>query len=134
MLTFYPQLSLVRDALKGSGARVFLVGGAVRDYYLNRRGTDFDFAVDGNAIALSRKLARRIKGAFVLLDRDHGSARVVKKMDGVVWTFDFTDWRGAGIQKDLGLRDFTINALAVDILGKDADARPSWKSKDPGRI
>ncbi len=79
-LTFYPQLSLVRDALKGSRRRVFLVGGALRDYYLNRRGTDFDFAVDQGAIALARQFARRIKGAFVLLDREHGSARVVKKI------------------------------------------------------
>jgi len=122
LLTFYPQLSLIRDAFKGSHARVFLVGGALRDYYLNRRGTDFDFAVDGGSIALSRRLARRLHGTFVLLDRGHGSARVVKKMDGVVWTFDLTDWRGTSIQKDLALRDFTINALAMDILGEDTDA------------
>jgi poly(A) polymerase len=120
--TFYPQLSLVRDALRGSQRRVFLVGGAVRDYFLDRRGTDFDFAVDGGAISLSRNFARRIKGAFVLLDRATGCARVVKKKDGSVWIFDFTDWRQATIQKDLGLRDFTINALAVDILGEDPAA------------
>ena len=113
--TFYPQLSLVRDALKGSHARVFLVGGALRDYYLNRRGTDLDFAVDGKAIALSRRLARCLGGTFVLLDREHNCARVVKKTGGVIWTFDLTDWRGRSIQKDLSLRDFTINALAMDI-------------------
>ncbi len=122
LYNFYPQLSLIRDALKGSHARVFLVGGALRDYYLNRRGTDLDFAVNQGAIALSRKFARRIKGAFVLLDRDHGSARVVKKLDGVIWTFDLTDWRGASIQKDLGLRDFTVNTLALDILAQDTSA------------
>jgi len=121
LFTFYPQLSLVRDALKGSHRRVFLVGGALRDYYLNRRGTDFDFAVDQGSIALSRRLARRLHGVFVLLDREHGSARVVKKQDGVVWTFDLTNWRGRSIQKDLSLRDFTINALAMDILGEDTD-------------
>ena len=115
LLAFYPQLSLVRDALKGSHARVFLVGGALRDYYLNRRGTDLDFAVDGKAIALSRRLARCLGGTFVLLDREHNCARVVKKMGGVIWTFDLTDWRGRSIQKDLSLRDFTINALAMDI-------------------
>ncbi len=119
LLAFYPQLSLVRDALKGSHARVFLVGGALRDYYLNRHGTDFDFAVDGKSIALSRRLARRLHGVFVLLDREHGSARVVKKMDGKVWTFDLTNWRGSSIQKDLNLRDFTINALGLDILSED---------------
>lgn len=117
---YYPQLKLVRDALSGSKRRIFLVGGALRDYYLNRRGTDFDFAVDQGAVSLSRRLARKIQGAFVLLDGETGSARVVKKIDGVIWTFDLTDWRGATIQKDLNLRDFTINALAVDILEKDS--------------
>ena len=119
LLSYYPQLSMIRDALRSSGKRIFLVGGALRDYYLNRRGTDFDFAVNGGAIALSRKLARKIKGTFVLLDGEHGSARVVKKQDGVIYTFDLTDWRGASIQKDLNLRDFTINALAVDIFSQD---------------
>ena len=125
---------MVRDALKGSSApRVFLVGGALRDYYLDRRGTDFDFAVDRGAIALSRSLARRIKGAFVFWSRAW-SARVVKKIDGVIWTFDFTDWRGASIQKDLNLRDFTINAMAMDILDESQEPRWSWKSKVPDGI
>lgn len=119
LLTYYPQLSLVRDVLKGSKRRVFLVGGALRDYYLNRKGTDFDFALDRDAIALSKQFARRIKGTFVLLDDEHGSARVVKRLEGVIWTFDFTDWRAPSIAKDLSLRDFTINALAWDIWSKD---------------
>jgi len=127
LFSFYPQLSLVRDFLKNSRRRVYLVGGALRDYYLKRQGTDLDFAVDQGAIALSRQFARRIKGAFVLLDTEHGSARVVKKWDGVIWTFDFTDWRGPSIQKDLALRDFTINSLAVD-LSQKADA-PILESK-----
>jgi putative nucleotidyltransferase with HDIG domain len=124
LLAYYPQLSLVRDAFKASRRRVFLVGGALRDLYLNRHGTDFDFAVDRGGKILAQRLARRLRGAFVLLDREHNSYRVVKKMDGVVWTFDVTDWRGTSIQKDLSLRDFTINALAMDILedGKAAGA------------
>jgi poly(A) polymerase len=116
LLAYYPQLSLVRDAFKASRRRVFLVGGALRDFYLDRRGTDLDFAVDRGGKILAQRLARRLRGAFVLLDREHNSYRVVKKMDGVVWTFDLTDWRGTSIQKDLSLRDFTINALAMDIL------------------
>ena len=133
LLTFYPQLSLVRDALKGSHRRVYLVGGALRDYYLNRHGTDFDFAVDGGSIALSRQLARRLRGAFVLLDRAHGSARVVKKTDGVVWTFDLTDWRGRSIQKDLGSRDFTINALAMNIFDEGPVSSTVLEVKDSRR-
>jgi len=110
---------MLRDALKKSPRRIFLVGGAIRDFYLNRRGNDFDFAVDRQAIPLARRLARKIKGAFVLLDTEHGSARVVKTLDGVAFTFDFTDWRGKGIHNDLSQRDFTINTLAVDLFGED---------------
>jgi len=117
-LDFYPPLSLVRQAVRQTKRRIFLVGGAVRDYYLNRKGTDLDFAIDAKSITTSRQLARKIKGTFVLLDREHGSARVVKNVEGTPWTFDLTDWRGATIHKDLGARDFTINALAVD-LGQD---------------
>jgi len=134
LFTFYPPLSLIRGTFEKSGARVFLVGGALRDYYIGRRGHDLDFALDQGAIALSRRLARRIKGAFVLLDRETGSARVVKKIDGQIWTFDLTDWRAAGIQKDLELRDFTINALAMDILAKDRDGvdvlEVQWSRRD----
>ncbi len=120
LLEFYPQLSLVRDALQDRRRRVFLVGGSVRDFYLGRRGHDLDFAVDSGAISLARHLAKRIKGAFVVLDREHGSARVVKKMSGEVWTFDLTDWRAGSIEKDLSLRDFTINALAVGLFKSNA--------------
>jgi len=116
LLAYYPQLSQLQDALKASSRRrVFLVGGALRDYYLQRSCRDLDFAVDRDAIGLARRLARRIKGAFVELDSEHGSARVVKKINGQIWTFDLTDWRAGTIQKDLRLRDFTINTLAVDI-------------------
>jgi poly(A) polymerase len=129
----YPPLSLIREVLKNSQRRVYLVGGAVRDYCLDRRGTDLDFAVDQGAIALSRQLARRIKGVFVLLDREHGSARVVKRIEGVVWTFDFTDWRGRSIQKDLLLRDFTINAMAVDMFATAQEFVDILQVKDTRR-
>ena len=123
LLTLYPSLSFFCDALKGSKRCIYLVGGALRDHYLGRPCTDFDFAVDHGAVALSRQIARRIKGTFVLLDGDTGCARIVKRIDGAVWTFDLTDWRSESIQKDLHLRDFTINALALDISGSEADLK-----------
>ncbi|MDE2222141.1 MAG: HD domain-containing protein [Candidatus Omnitrophica bacterium] len=131
LFEFYPQLRLFRDALKGVDRRVFLVGGALRDYRLGRSCSDFDFAVDKDAIALARKLARRLKGAFVLLDQEHGAARIVKNQDGSVWTFDLSDWRGKSIQQDLQLRDFTVNALAWDM--KAAGEEVILELKDSGR-
>ncbi len=122
LLDVYPSLHLFRAALKTSKARVYLVGGALRNYDLGLAGTDLDFAVDQGAIPLARRLARRLKAAFVLLDEEHGSARLVKNIDGIAWTFDLTDWRGKTIQKDLALRDFTVNAMAIDVLGTSLDS------------
>ena len=94
---------------------VYLVGGHLRDQFLNREGFDFDFAVSKDALALARAFAKSIKGAFVLLDEEHPCGRVVKKENGEVWTFDFSDFRAPTLQKDLALRDFTINTLCKSI-------------------
>ena len=74
------------------------------------------------------------KGPLSCWTANMAAARVVKKMDGAIWTFDLTDWRGTSIQKDLNLRDFTINALAMDILDEDDGSQTSWKSKGPDGI
>ncbi|MBF0511904.1 MAG: HD domain-containing protein [Candidatus Omnitrophica bacterium] len=117
ILTYYPQLSLVLQPFRKNKVQAFLVGGAVRDYYLKRPGChDFDFALKTGSIPFARRFARLIKVAFVLLDKEHGSARVVKKEGGQIVTFDFTDWRGKSIQEDVSLRDFTVNAMAVDVM------------------
>ncbi len=98
---------------------IFLVGGFLRDYLLGRVCQDLDFAVSQSAIAFGRQFANTIKGAFVLLDKDHGCARVVKQYKGKNFTFDFADFRAKSIKKDLYHRDFTINTLAVDITQLD---------------
>ena len=74
----YPQLNAVRDLAIKKKRRIFLVGGLIRDYHLDKLGSDFDFAVDKDAIVFARAFAVKIKGAFVLLDQEHGSARLAK--------------------------------------------------------
>ncbi|MBF0531579.1 MAG: HD domain-containing protein [Candidatus Omnitrophica bacterium] len=102
------------DSQKPAG--VFLIGGFLRDYLLGRESRDFDFAVQTGAVALAEKFAKQIRGAFVLLDVEHGCGRVVKKIDGKITTFDFADYRAKTLRGDLAHRDFTINTLAVDLL------------------
>lgn len=96
--------------------KVYLVGGYLRDLFLRRESFDFDFAVDKGAIKFSRSVAERLKGDFVILDKEHGSARVIVKKENTNYTFDFTDFRGRDINEDLSLRDFTINAMALDLI------------------
>src|SRR5438094_3418752 len=90
------------------------VGGAVRDAWLGRRPgreVDLDVAVPAGALDLARRVAERLRGAFVPLDPERGTGRVV--LPGV--RLDVTDFRGPSLAADLAARDFTVNALAVPL-------------------
>ncbi len=97
------------------GLKLYLVGGVLRDRILGRQreNPDFDFAIKKNAIRFGRALARELKYGFVVLDKKHGSCRLVKKYKSKTYTFDFTDFRGKDLLNDLKHRDFTINAIAL---------------------
>lgn len=115
-LSQYPQLKVLQSIARRRSARVYLVGGFLRDQFLGRPVTDFDFAVDKGAVLLAKAFADATRGAFVILDEEHGCARVVKKVQGVTWIFDFADFRAATLKKDIASRDFTINTLYADLL------------------
>ena len=126
----YPQLQIIRDLAKRQKRQVYLVGGFLRNQKLGlSTALDFDFAVDRDALKLARSFARAVKGAFVLLDKEHGSARVVKSYEGRPWTFDFTDFRGKDIRQDLARRDFTVNTFCFD-LADEKDCSPPQALKD----
>ena len=89
----------------------WVVGGAVRDELLLRPVLDLDVACAEPRDAANR-FARRFGGSVFPLSERHGAWRVV--VDGVDETVDFTPV-GAGIDADLGTRDFTFNAIAVHV-------------------
>ena len=90
-----------------------LVGGAVRDALLGRLALrpDLDLVVPGDAVALARELARRLGGAVVVLDAERSIARLV--LQG--WTIDLARRMGANLQQDLLRRDYTANAIALQL-------------------
>ncbi|MEI8011953.1 MAG: HD domain-containing protein [Candidatus Omnitrophota bacterium] len=110
-----PEIQSLYKIIQKTKVRVFLVGGYLRDAQVGRSGRDLDFAVSSGAVALARRFAKAVKGAFVLLDADHGCGRVVRKRPDGVWTYDFSDLRAPTIRGDLLRRDFTINTFAADI-------------------
>ena len=89
----------------------------MRDLILAREkvNPDFDFAVKKGAITFGRALASKLRLGFVVLDKEHGACRLVKKIGAQTYTFDFTDFRGQDLEKDLGKRDFTINSIALEL-------------------
>jgi poly(A) polymerase len=105
----------------------YIVGGFIRDRLLKRETNDIDIAVNGDAISIARKIAKEIGGKFVLLDDVNNVARVVMIEDerpaktardqeprSIEWHFDFSSFAG-DIKSDLARRDFTINAMAVEL-------------------
>lgn len=91
--------------------QVYLVGGTVRELALGGRTPDLDVAVSGQTLELARELAQVLGGTFVLLDEKERTARVVAGPE----ILDLAEFRGPDILADLGGRDFTINAMALDL-------------------
>ncbi|HUT96514.1 MAG TPA: HD domain-containing protein [Dehalococcoidales bacterium] len=119
-------LTATSDFLSGQKVKAYLVGGFIRDSLLERATADIDIALATDALEIAPKIANALGGKFVLPDKQNRVCRVVlmdkKAPSGGRWQLDFTTLKG-GIEPDLGRRDFTIDAIAVDIEevgGKDS--------------
>jgi poly(A) polymerase len=100
----------------GDSQSVYLVGGAVRDALLQKPGRDFDFVLTGEVKVKSKKIADLLGGDFYPLDENRKMMRVLWYPDArEVITLDFSELQGDSIEADLRARDFTINAMAVDM-------------------
>ncbi|MEZ0396618.1 MAG: HD domain-containing protein [Anaerolineales bacterium] len=114
-LALPPILDDVRRALP-DGVTVYLVGGALRDALLGRPVRDLDFALAGQAIAAARRVADTLRADFYPLDLQRDTGRViVHQSDGSRLLMDFASLRGPDIDADLLGRDFTVNAIAMDL-------------------
>lgn len=94
----------------------YMVGGCVRDRLLGRTVHDLDIAVSGDGLALARQLADALDGAYYALDRRRGTGRaILRSRHGARLLVDIARFRGSDLAADLAGRDFTINALAINV-------------------
>ncbi len=119
-------ISSVADSL---GLECYVVGGYVRDLFLERPSNDIDVVVVGSGIGMAEGLKQRLgKKAHISVFRNFGTAQV--KYKGL--EIEFVGARkesyshdsrkpvveNGTLEDDQNRRDFTINALAV-CLNKD---------------
>jgi poly(A) polymerase len=129
------RIAPVIDELGGlfekAGHELALVGGPVRDAMLGRRSNDLDFATSARPEATERIL-RSWGDAWWDMGRDFGTIGC-RKGD---WVVEVTTYRseaydadsrkpavqyGDTLAGDLGRRDFTVNAMAVRVPGREIE-------------
>lgn len=102
----------VKDFLKARGIIGFVVGGYVRDSLMGRRSADIDIAVEAPAMEIAKEFALIVGGRFISLDEANAIARVVLLPGHEI--VDFSTLRG-NLESDLLCRDFTIDAMAINL-------------------
>jgi hypothetical protein len=113
-----PLIQTVLDLAEAQQVPVYLVGGTVRDLLLGCETHDLDFAVDGDGLRMARHVADALGGAYVSLDPERRTGRVVLRGKDAPHevgadSLDFASFRGPNLEADLRDRDFTINAMAL---------------------
>lgn len=111
-----PVIDAVYSSAKELNIYVYLVGGIVRNIISKLPiGYDYDFVLSMKAKDAAEKLALIIKGSPFLLDKESGSFRVVIKKNNASINVDLSPIKGRDIIEDIFKRDFTINAMAIDM-------------------
>jgi tRNA nucleotidyltransferase/poly(A) polymerase len=130
-VTFVPEgwtldlpLPAIFDRVRGvlpDPQSVWLVGGSVRDALLRRPIQDLDFVTLTDGREIARLVANKLDADYYSLDESRGTGRVIVQADSERFFLDFAALRGADLNSDLAARDFTVNAIALDLGGQIID-------------
>ncbi len=126
----FRQISHVADTM---GVECYVVGGYVRDIFLERPSNDIDVVVVGSGIAVAEELKRQLgKKAHLSVFRNFGTAQVKFRQKGKEYEVEFVGARkesyshdsrkpiveNGTLEDDQNRRDFTINAMAICLNSK----------------
>lgn len=117
-----PILQKMQETFSSAGYESYLVGGAVRDTLMGKKPADFDIATNASPQQVIKLFHHVIPTGI-----EHGTVTVMPGKIGIeVTTYrtenNYSDGRhpdkvnyAATIDEDLARRDFTMNAIAVDL-------------------
>ena len=122
--TSQPIMKLVGETADELHRECYVVGGYVRDIFLDRPSNDMDFVTVGSGIEVAKAVAHRIgKHAHLAVFKTYGTAQVKTRQ----WELEFVGARRESYRResrnpivedgtlsdDQKRRDFTINAMAI---------------------
>lgn len=118
----------VSEAACDKGVRAFVIGGFVRDYFLQRPCTDIDVVVEGSGIAIAEAVAEKLH-CKVTVFKNFGTAMLKYRGMEVEFVGARRESYRANsrkpivedgtLQEDQERRDFTINAMAFSLQKED---------------
>jgi len=120
-----PILKRIGTIADKNNREVYIVGGYVRDIFLNRPSVDIDFVTVGSGIELAREVASELGDSHLSVFATYGTAQV--KHHGL--ELEFVGARRESyshesrnpvvedgtLHDDLSRRDFTVNAMAISL-------------------
>ncbi len=137
-----PLFEAIGRAADGLGVDCYVVGGYVRDLFLERPSKDIDVVVVGSGIEVAKALKKTLgRGATLSVFRNFGTAQVKWHHDGGETEVEFVGARRESyshdsrkpvvedgtLEDDISRRDFTVNALAICLNHTpDADGRERY--------
>jgi poly(A) polymerase len=121
-------------AFSAAGRSLYLVGGPVRDLLLGRRSSDLDFTTDAHPTEVKQLLRRAGADHIFAIGEKFGTIGGIFEDEVVeITTYRSEEYEpgsrkpkvefGSSLEGDLSRRDFTVNAIALEI--------PSGRIVDP---
>ena len=120
-----PAFKVISEIISEKNLEAYVIGGYVRDLFLNRKSKDIDVVVVGNGLDLATLCAKKLNVNKVSLFKNFGTAQFTYKD----FNIEFVGARKESYQKksrkpiiengtikdDQNRRDFTINTLAINL-------------------
>ncbi|MBX7143805.1 MAG: hypothetical protein K1X79_05090 [Oligoflexia bacterium] len=124
---------LVNQAALEAGVKVYVVGGVVRDLLLGARALDedIDLMIGGDACRFAEKFNASLQGQLTIFERYFTAKIKAPRRLPEIHEVDFASARSetyampgalpvvalAAVSEDLRRRDFSINAMALEVSG-----------------
>ena len=132
LLRIAPVADRLGRLFAAAGHTLYLVGGSVRDALRGELGEDLDFTTDARPDDIEAIL-RTVTPAVWTIGKEFGTVGCRVSEDGTDWVIEVTTFRsdvyvsesrkpqvrfGDTLQGDLVRRDFTVNAMAIELPSK----------------